>query len=385
MRIGVNTRLFVKGKMDGMAWFSYEIIKRMVVAHPEHEFVFFFDRPYEKEFVFAANVKPVIVHPPARHPFLWFLFFEIGIRRALKREKIDVFFSPDGWMSLGSEVKTLIVMHDLNFVHYPHFDPFWVLMYYRIFFPRFARKATKIGTVSHYSKQDIENCYGIHPDKICVAYNGVAEDFFEIPEAEKDAVRGEITQGIPYFVFVGTAGKRKNVARVLQAFEAFRKSGHQAKLVYVGRQKYWDNEMKSVYKNMQYQEDIVFTGYISTEQLNKMVSSAVALLYPSIYEGFGVPIVEAFACGVPVITSNTSSMPEVAGEAALLVNPLSVEEIKAAMETIFVDNDLRNDFISKGKERLHLFSWDKSASGLWEEIEKLYDDIASNNSKNQIN
>lgn len=372
MRIGVNTRLFVKGKMDGIAWFSYEIIKRMVAAHPEHEFVFFFDRQYEKEFVFADNVKPVVVHPPARHPFLWFLFFEIGIKRALKKEKIDVFFSPDGWMSLGSKVKTLIVIHDLNFVHYPHFDGFWTRIYYRIFFPRFAKKAAKIGTVSHYSKQDIEKCYHIDSQKICVAYNGVAEDFFEISETEKEAVRNEITQGVPYFVFVGTVSKRKNAARILQAFEAFRKDENQAKLVFAGRKKYWDKEMESIFQNMPYKNDIVFTDFISTEQLNNILSSACALLYPSIYEGFGIPIVEAFACGVPVITSNTSSMPEVGGDAVMLVNPLSVEEITLAMKSIFYDDNLHKRLILSGKEQLKRFSWDKSASDLWNEIEKIY-------------
>ena len=378
MRIGINTRLFVKGKMDGIAWFSYEIIKRMVAAHPEHEFVFFFDRSYSQEFVFAANVKPVVVHPPARHPFLWFLFFEIGIRSALKKEKIDVFFSPDGWMCLGTKVKTFIVMHDLNFVHYPHFDSFWTRIYYRIFFPRFAKKASGIATVSNYSKKDIETYYKIDPNTVCVAYNGVSEHFFEISETEKEAVRKEISQGFPYFVFVGTASKRKNVVGILQAFEAFRSKEHQAKLVFAGRKKYWDKEMESVYQNMKYQDDVVFTGYISTQYLNKILSSAHALLYPSIFEGFGIPIVEAFACGVPVITSNTSSMPEVAGEAALLVSPFSVEEIKIAMETIFADNNLRNTLISKGKERLKLFSWDKSANDLWDKIS----DMTQKTSKN---
>lgn len=344
----------------------------MVAAHPEHEFVFFFDRKQDSTFLLDENVKQVVVYPPARHPFLWFLFFEIGMKRALKKEKIDVFFSPDGWMSLGSKVKTLIVIHDLNFVHYPHFDGFWTRMYYRIFFPRFAQKAAKIGTVSHYSKQDIEKCYGIDSQKICVAYNGASDRFFELSEAEKDVVRGEITQGMPYFVFVGTASKRKNVVRILQAFAAFRKEGHRAKLVFAGRQKYWDKEMNSVYKNMQYREDVVFTGYISTERLNEILSSASALLYPSIYEGFGIPIVEAFACGIPVITSTTSSMPEVAGDAALLVNPHRTEEIHQAMVKIYTQPKLVNELTNKGKERLQLFSWDKSASDLWNEIEKIY-------------
>jgi hypothetical protein len=124
MRIGVNTRLLVDGKMDGIAWFSYEILQRMVRKHPNDEFVFFFDRTPDKKFLFADNIKPVVVNPPARHPFLWYLFFEIGIKKALQKEKIDLFFSPDGWLCLNTNIPTLLVMHDINFEHYPQMSSF---------------------------------------------------------------------------------------------------------------------------------------------------------------------------------------------------------------------------------------------------------------------
>lgn len=371
MRIGVNARLFVKGKMDGIAWYAYEVLKRMTKSNPEHEFVFFFDRKPDDEFIFDDNVKPVIVHPQARHPFLWVLFFEIGIKKALKREKIDVFFSPDGWMCLKTKVKTLDVIHDLNFVHYPRFSLFWYRKYYNFFFPRFARKADALATVSMFSKNDIVHSYHINPEKITVAYNGIAKDFFEIPEEEKQQIRKELTNDVPYFVFVGTANKRKNVINILQGFDTFRINGNTAKLVFAGMNKYWDREMQTVFKKMQFGDDIVFTGYVSTTALNKIISSSLCLLYPSLFEGFGVPILEAFACGIPVITSNVTSMPEVSGDAALFVNPFSVEEIVQAMETIFNDKNLRSELIQKGKERLKLFQWNKSAEDLWEVIERL--------------
>jgi len=365
MRIGVNTRLFVKGKMDGIAWFSYEILRRMVLAHPDDEFVFFFDRQYDKSFIFGDNVKPVIVNPQARHPFLWILFFEIGIRRALKREKIDVFFSPDGWLCLGTKVKTINVIHDLNFLHYPKFNTYLYSKYYNFFFPKFARKACAIATVSEYSKQDIAENYHISPDKITVTYNGVAEDFYEISSKDKELLREKLTDGIPYFVFVGTANKRKNVANILRAFDNFRAIGHNAKLVFVGMNKYWDDEMKTVLRRMQFRKDVIFTGYISTNELNKVISSSVCLLYPSIFEGFGVPIIEAFACGTPVIASNTTSMPEVAADAALLVNPFSINEIISAMEQVFIDDSLRDNLIYRGKKRIEAFKWENSAEKLW--------------------
>lgn len=371
MRIGINARLFVKGKMDGIAWYAYEILKRMVKSHPEHEFIFFFDRKPDDEYIFDDNVKSVIVHPQARHPFLWVIFFEIGIKKALKQEKIDVFFSPDGWMCLGTKVKTLDVIHDLNFVHYPKFSSFWYRKYYNFFFPRFARKADALATVSQFSKNDIVQSYHINPEKITVAYNGIAEDFFEIQEEEKQQVRKKLTNDIPYFVFVGTANKRKNVVNILHAFDMFRINGNTAKLVFAGMNKYWDKDMLTVLKKMQFADDIVFTGYVSTTDLNKIISSSLCLLYSSFFEGFGVPAIEAFACGIPVITSDVTSMPEVAGDAALLVNPFSVKEIVQAMEKLYKNKNLCNELVLKGKKRLELFQWDASAEDLWKVIERI--------------
>jgi glycosyltransferase involved in cell wall biosynthesis len=368
MRIGVNTRLFVKGKMDGIAWFSYEILKRIVTQHPEHEFVFFFDRPYNPYFIFAPNVEPVIVHPQARHPLLWWLFFEIGIRKNLSRKKIDLFISPDGWNCLGTRVKTINVIHDLNFEYYPEFISRFKLKYYKYFFPRFAKKADHLITVSQFSKQDISNLYNIPPDKISVVYNAAADDFFKVDLKTKEETVKELTQGVPYFVFVGSAHKRKNVQRIMVAFDEFCEKNSGYKFVFAGSNKYWDKDIKNTFNKLKNKSEILFTGYLSTTEMNKVVSSAEALVYPSLFEGFGIPIVEGFAAHVPVITSNVSSMPEVAGDAALLVNPLSVTEIADAMAEIASDKQLCAKLIQLGEERNRNFSWDKSAQQFWKII-----------------
>lgn len=370
MRIGVNTRLFVKGKMDGIAWFSYEILKRIVCSHPEHEFVFFFDRPYDPMFVFALNVKPVVVHPQARHPLLWFLFFERGIKKALSREKIELFISPDGWICLNTNVKTINVIHDLNFEHFPSFFPPLYRKYYTSFFPRFAKKADRVITVSQFSKKDISNLYHIDVEKIDIVYNAASDDFFEVDKQTKRETVQRLTNGVPYFIFVGSAHKRKNVERIMQAFDQFRDKHANFKFVFAGSNKYWDEDIKKTYNELKYKSDIVFTGYISTEEMNRVVSSAFALVYPSLFEGFGIPILEGFAAHIPVITSNITSMPEVAGDAALLVNPFSTEEIVNAMEKIATDETLRTNLIQRGKKRNRAFSWDKSAQEFWEVIQK---------------
>jgi len=365
MRIGVNTRLFIKGKMDGIAWYTYEIFRRIAIQHPEHEFVFFFDRPYDPYFIFAPNVKPVVVHPQARHPFLWYLFFEFGIKKALRKEKIDLFISPDGWTCINTKVKTINVIHDLNFEHYPSFIPTVTLNYYKHFFPRFARKADKLITVSQFSKKDIANLYHIDKEKISVVYNAASDDFFEVDEETKRKTVQRLTNGNPYFVFVGSAHKRKNVERIMLAFDQFREKYTGFKFVFAGSNKYWDEDIKKTYNNLKSKSDIIFTGYLPTSEMNCVVSSALTLVYPSLFEGFGVPIVEGFAAQVPVITANVSSMPEVAGDAALLVNPFSIDEIADAMEKMAINEKLRNHFVQLGIERKKTFSWDKSAQQFW--------------------
>ncbi len=375
MRIGINTRLFVKGKMDGIAWYSYEITRRLVLEHPHDEFVFFFDRKPDDYFIFGPNVKPVIVRPQARHPFLWILFFEIGLKRALKKEKIDVLFSPDGWLCIHTPVKTINVIHDINFEHFPSMSPPIYRAYYKYFFPKFARRADVLATVSNFSRQDIICHYNVDHKKVIVTPNAAAEDFFEITPEEKEQIRQQYSNGYPYFIFVGTANKRKNVKNILLSFELFRSKGFMAKLVFAGMKKYWDSEMSQTLQDMKFRQDVIFTGYVSTTDMNRLISSSIALLYPSLFEGFGVPILEAYACSTPVITSNCSAMPEVAGDGAIKVNPININEICKAMIKIVQHDDIRNILIIKGKEQIKKFSWDKSAHTIWQQIEKLYQQL----------
>ena len=144
MRIAVNTRFLLNKKMEGFGWYTFEIVKRLVEQHPEHEFYFFFDRPYDERFIFGKNVIPIVLNPPARHPLLFILWFEFSVYRALKKNKIDLFFSPDGYLSLRSKVPQIGVIHDINFEHYPKDLPFSARIYLCYFFPRFVKKAKKI-------------------------------------------------------------------------------------------------------------------------------------------------------------------------------------------------------------------------------------------------
>lgn len=360
--------------MDGIAWFTYETIKRITQQHPEHQFLFIFDRPYSDAFIFADNIQPVVAHPQSRHPALWYLFFEYGIPKVLKKHNPDLFLSPDGWLSLSTPVKSMAVIHDLNFEKHPEFIPWTVRKYYHYFFPRFARRADRIATVSEFTKKDIAERYQVPGSKIDVVYNGANENYKPVSREVVMKTRERYTSGCPYFVFVGTIHPRKNLTNLFKAFGAFKKrSSNDVKLLIVGDKKWWTGDIREAYDNLDCKEDVVFGGRMSSDDLHKAIASALAMTYVSFFEGFGIPIVESFYCHVPVITSDVTSMPEVAGDAALLVDPFSVESITEAMVRIASDEKLRTDLIEKGKKRMARFSWQQSADRLWESIEKTMD------------
>jgi len=373
VRIAVNTRLLLKGKLEGLGRFTDETLKLIVAQHPEHEFFFLFDRPFDGSFIYADNVTPIIINPPARHPVLWHVWFEMSIPKALKRIKPDLFLSPDGFLSLNADVKSLPVIHDLNFVHNPLDLTKSHSWFYNRYFPKYAQKAARIATVSEYSKQDIAKQYGIDESKIDVVYNGVSERFSPLDESHKKVVQEKWSSGLPYFIYVGSIHQRKNIEGMLQAFDDFKKTHQPHKFILVGNRKWWTTTMQQALDAMQFKEDVIFAGRVSDEDLNDLMGGAQANVYVSTFEGFGIPIIEAFQSGVPVITSNTTSMPEIAGDAALVVDPFSVSSISDAMTCVAKDEILRNQLIQKGQERAKQFTWQRTADLLWDSISKTLD------------
>lgn len=371
LQIAVNTRLLIKNKMDGIGRFSYETLKRITTEHKEHHFIFLFDRPFDEEFIFSDNITPMVVGPQARHPILFYTWFEISVGNILNKLNPDVFLSPDGYLSLKAKCKSLPVIHDINFAHYPQDLPFTVRKYYNHFFPKFANKATRIATVSEYSKEDINKTYGIKKELIDVVYNGAAEHFKPIDINLHPAIKSKYSNGSDYFLFVGSLHPRKNITRLLQAFDGFKKKeSSNNKLLIVG-DTYWRNsEIKKTYETMQYKKDVLFTGRLNEHELANVYGAALALTYIPYFEGFGIPVIEAMSCDVPVICSATTSMPEIAGDAAVLVDPFSVDSIVEAMLKISKDEVLRKQLIEKGRERKNVFSWDKTSQLLWNSIEK---------------
>jgi len=355
--------------MEGFGWFTYEVVKRITVQHPEHEFILFFDRKYDSKFIFAQNVKPVVLNPQARHPILFKIWFNFSITRALKKYKIDLFFSPDGYLSLITDVKQIAVMHDIYFEHYSNDLKKRDFNYLHKYFPKFAEKADRIITVSEFSKMDIVKMYGVSPEKIDVAYNGASDEFSPISDENAISTRAKWSNDCPYFLFVGALQPRKNLGRLLQAFDSFKvETSSNYKLLIVGEAYFWSEEMKKVYAEMKHKEDVIFCGHIQKETLVELMGAAEALTFVSYYEGFGIPIVEAMKCGCPVLVGNQTASPEIAGEAALICNPFDVETIKEALIQLSSDEKLKEKLSIKGLQRAQLFNWDNTANSVWKSI-----------------
>ena len=371
MKIAVNTRLLQFGKLEGIGRFTHEIMSRIALKHPEVEFTFLFDRPYHKSFIYATNVRPLVIGPPTRHPILWKWWFEKSLPKHFRKNNYDLFLSPDGYASMKAKVPTLDIIHDINFEHHPEYLKPGARKYYLKNFRKFAHRADRIGTVSSYSKADIVKTYGIEEHKIDVIYNGVGERFQPFSEDKKQAFRDKYTQGDPFFTYIGAFNPRKNIAGIIRAFEQFKEeTGSNHKLVLGGNRMYLNEEMQRVFHASKSANDIVFTGYISDDELPGIIASAEALLLVSHFEGFGIPIIEAMKSGTAVIAGKNSSMPEIAGNAALLADSTDVSQISGAMKLLAFDDNVRKDLIEKGLVRAQQFSWENAANSLWDSILK---------------
>lgn len=376
MKIAVNTRLLLKNRLEGIGWFTKESLFRICRDHPEHEFIFLFDRKYDDSYVFTPNVKPLVLYPQARHPILFRIYFNWAVTKVLKKEKVELFLSTDGFLSLTTEVPQLAVIHDLNFEHHPEALPPHITRYYQKYFPLFAKKARRIATVSKYSKFDISKTYNIDPSKIDVVYNGANEAYKPLDAETIKATREKYSGGKPYFIFIGSLHPRKNIITLLKAYEKFREHSEQViPLLIVGEAMWSNKKLEAHLSTMKFRQDVIIVGRLQLKELSQVLGSALALTFVPLFEGFGIPALEAMQSGVPVISSNSTSLPEVVGDAAILCDPTNSKEISAAMKRLSEEPELREEMIKKGLEQSKKYSWDQTAELLWNSIEKTLKDV----------
>ncbi len=362
MTIALDARLLRHRYLQGIGRVTHELLRRIIPRHPEIQWVFFLHHELEEPFRYSDTVKPVRLFPPARHPVIELLWFEAYLPALVRRYRIDLFYAPAGFLSTRVSIPQVMTIHDLAFLFYPEAYKAAYAWYYRRWYPRYAQKATRIVTVSEATRRDVVQQYQIPAEKITVVPNAASDVFTPLAPEQQHEVRKQWTGGAPYFITVGTIQPRKNLPRLLQAFDQLRASvDHPVKLLVVGRKGWRYAETIAAYERMEHREDVLFLGTVEDAALRNLLAASVALCYPSLYEGFGLPLLEAMRCKTAVMCSNRSALPEVAGDAALLVDPENVEALRRAMLRLLKDTALREQLIARGWQRVQQFSWDRSA------------------------
>ena len=371
MVIAVNARFLLKDSLEGMGYFTWEVARRLGLQHPQHQFHFLFDRPFADEFVSSPNIIGVVLKPPARHPILWRWWFDVSVPLYLKKIKADVFVSADGFCSLTTNVSQVMVVHDLAYLHHPRWYKKGHALFYKMHMQSFLKKAAVVATVSQYTRADIEKHYSLKGKQVHILSNAAREGFRKLSFEEKESVKQKYTEGREYFIYTGAIHPRKNLVNLLKAFSLFKKRQRSNwKLVLAGRMAWKNEAFTQLLKTYKYRNDVLMTGYLPEYDLTQLLGSAYALVYPSLFEGFGMPVLEAMQSGVPVLTSIDSAMQEVAHETALYINPTDPASIAEQMMLIYKDEHLRTGLIEKGLQRAGAFNWDDTANRLWQCIEE---------------
>ncbi len=369
MKIAVNARFLLPGKLEGLGWYAHEVTQRMVAQHPDDTFLLLFDRPFDPRFVYGPNVQPIVVPPPTRHPLLWHAWFEWALPMVFRRHRPDVFFSPDAYLSMRATVPTVMTVHDLIPLH----DPMSIRPSHRGYYlrnmPRFMRRADHLMTISEYTKRGIVEAGLADADRITVAYNGCRDGFRPFSEVEKTGVRARHTEGRPYFFYTGAIHPRKNIPRLIRAFDRFKaETGAPALLLLAGRFAWQTDDVTAAHEQARHRADIRLLGYVPETELTALMAAAEALTYVSLNEGFGLPVLEAMHCDTPVITANVSALPEVAGDAALLVDPTDETAIAAALKKICFDSAFVAGLRPKMRAQREKFTWDAAAAAVYEQL-----------------
>ena len=370
MTIAINCWILRNKKLDGIGYFTVNTVANLIRQHPEIQFQILCDKKFTEDYFDFPNVTKHKIFPALRHPVLYVIYMELVLPFFLRKHKPDLMVSMDSFLSLLSGCKQIPVIYDINFEHKPEDIALKNRIYYRFFTKRFAKKAKRIATISEYSKRDIADFYKIDTTLIDNVSCGINSNFSPLSNEEIIAVRDKWSKGKPYFFFVGSMHPRKNIKRLIDGFNLFKeRTQSDFKLVLAGSLLWQKTDIEDSYINSQYKDDIIFTGRLSDADLQKVLGAAYALSFVPIFEGFGLPIVEAFQSGVPVICSNVTSMPEVAGDAALMVDPFNIDSIANGMNKLADNNELRNELIDKGHQQKMLFSWSRTAELLWDCIQ----------------
>jgi glycosyltransferase involved in cell wall biosynthesis len=375
MKIGIDIRLLSEGKRTGVEGYTLNLLTHLFEIDKENQYKLFFNSfkgpsfDIDKAFNFP-NVTIKKTKIPNKLLNLSFILFNYP--KISKILDCDIFFAPNiSFYSLDKNCKNIITFHDLAFSHYSHFYSLKRRLWHKVVNPRkLARKNDLIIAVSEATKDDLISTYNILENKIKVIYSGLDENLkicYDQSKLEETRKKYNLPQD--FILSLGSIEPRKNIVGLISAYEKLRnKNKINNKLVIAGEKAWCYKEIFKVWEKSKYKDDIIFPGFIEEEDKIYLYNLSKLFVYPSFYEGFGFPALEAMACGVPVVTSFVSSLPEVCSDAALLIDPYNIDDLALGVYNGIVDKKLRENLIKKGLERAGEFKWDNCAK----EVKKLF-------------
>ncbi len=344
---------------QGISIYSINLMKSLLRIDRENSYYFLYSNPERVgSFGRHPNLHEIVV--PTKSKLLW---DQMGVPKAIREIKADVVFSTKFSVPLAGKARSMLVLHGSEWYVHPEFYSKLDILYNRIMFPVYCRKASAISSVSKTSADDIVKLVKIAPEKIHVIHSAISDHFRPVHEAN-ELSRCRTRYNLPdrYILFVGKIYPGKNFGNIVRAFKQVKERGHDdLKLVSVGDMR-WDYQPEiELVRKLGLENDIVFTGWVDQEDLPAIYSLAALFLFPSFYEGFGIPILEAMACECPVVTAGTGACPEIAGPAALFADPVEPDDIANKVLNVLEDGELRSRLVQLGTRRASEFSWDRAA------------------------
>lgn len=366
MRIAIDASRAARARPTGTEAYSWHLIRAMHQARPDQPVTLYSPIPLPADFVPSRPGEPAWeqrIIPCAR------LWTHLRLNWALRRDRPDLLFVPSHVMPVGCPVPAVVTVHDLGYRHYPAAHRAVDRWYLEWTTRRHAQRATRVVADSAATRDDLCRYYGAETARVRVVYPGRDETLQRVTDpAVLAALRDRYGIRGDYLLYLGTLQPRKNLARLVEAFAGL---ADRLQLVLAGRPGWLCEDLSVQTERLGLRGRVVMPGYVPPQDKAALLSGALALAFPSLYEGFGMPVLEAMACGVPVLTSNVSSLPEVAGDAALLVDPLSTSAIADGLARLAGDAGLRRTLVERGYRQVQRFSWSAAAAQVWEVFDSL--------------
>lgn len=376
MRIGIDARSILnpeKGDAIGVGHYTYQLIRHLLKIDKENEYVIFFDfRVRQKDIKkFSKENVKIKFYPFSDYKkYLPGAYNEILGAATLQKEKLDVLHAMSAFnrIPMTYNGKTVVTIHDMSMFQIPEYLPAVKRTRNKTVTQMMAKKANKIIAVSNSIKADTEKFLKIEAEKIAVIYSGLDKRFFEDGAMDKASVLAKYGIAKKYILFLGTLEPSKNIIKLLEAFAKFKLEQKQSnadkfeyQLVLAGKRGWLAGEYRQIAKDLGLENDVVFTGYVVGDELVPLFKGAEFFVMPSLYEGFGMTALEAFATKTPTILASVASLPEIADQAAYFVDPFDVKELTGAISKFALDQNLRESFAAKGFEQAKKFDWEKTA------------------------